>query len=71
MTKVERLAEIEGFNDWMEMLVEYGMESVVPGICSNPHCEYTARVEPDCADGYCEECHSQSVKSFMVLSGLI
>jgi hypothetical protein len=41
------------------------------GICKNPDCSYTTEVEPDCRTGYCEECQTQTVRSLLVLLGLI
>ena len=51
MTKLQTLAEIEGFDDKQELIEEYVIESVVPGICRNDNCDYTADVEPDSRDG--------------------
>lgn len=66
--KGQTLAELEGFNDIMEMLEEYGNESVMPGICMNEGCDYITNVEPDQDRGWCEECHTNSVKSLMELA---
>ena len=68
---LEKLAEIEGFDDSLEMLEEYGIESVVPGICTTLGCSYTTEVEPDCQEGWCEECQKGTVKSAMILAGII
>jgi len=46
-------------------------DSVMIGICKNPNCSYTTEVEPDCRTGYCEECQTQTVRSLLVLLGLI
>lgn len=46
-------------------------DSVVYGACSKPDCDYTVEVEPDCRNGYCEECGSQSVRSILVYLGVI
>ena len=69
--KLELLAEIEGFSDSMDLLEAFVTDSVCPGICMNEDCEYTTEVEPDCTSGYCENCCTQTVKSAMVLAGVI
>ena len=50
---------------------EYALDDVVPGICMNPDCDYTTEVEPDQREGWCEECETRSVRSGIVLAGLI
>lgn len=54
-----------------ELIEEYALDEVVPGICMNPGCLYTARVEPDAREGWCEACCTSSVRSGLVLAGLI
>jgi ssDNA-binding Zn-finger/Zn-ribbon topoisomerase 1 len=53
------------------LIEEYALESVVPGICMNPDCDFTAEVEPDQREGWCEECGTPTVESGIVLAGLI
>jgi len=69
--KLEKLAEIEGYEDVSEFLNEVGFESVVPGICTNPNCDYTTSVEPDQDKGHCENCRTKTVQSCLVLAGVI
>lgn len=69
--KLNRLAEIEGFGSVDEMLSEATFDSSCYGICMNSDCEYTTEVEPDQSHGWCEECGTQSVKSCLILAGLI
>jgi DNA repair exonuclease SbcCD nuclease subunit len=71
LSKFEKLMKIEGFTDEMEFLQEVSMDSVCPGICSNKDCDYTTEVEPDQDAGWCEECDQGSVKSALVLKGII
>jgi hypothetical protein len=71
MTKLEKLAEIEGFDDELDLLQEATGDSVCPGICTNRGCDYTNEVEPDQDQGYCEVCGTQTVKSALVLGGVI
>ncbi len=68
---LQQLAEIEGFEDDLELLEAYGIDSVCPGICTTPGCGYTTEVEPDCQEGWCEECQKGTVKSAMILAGII
>lgn len=69
--KLQKLAEIEGFGDHMQLLEAFIMDSVCPGICMNPSCNYTDNVEPDSDSGWCEECNTNTVKSAMILAGVI
>lgn len=71
MTKLELLAEIEGYEDTMELLEENAIDSVVPGICMNEGCDYTTEVEPDCREGWCECCDTNTVKSCLILANII
>ena len=71
MNKLKTLCDIEGFSDEMEFLEEYAHDSVFPGICMNSRCDYTAHNEPDQDHGYCERCNTSTVKSGLVLLGLI
>lgn len=70
-SKLETLASIEGFDDPMDLLEENHTASAVPGICMNEHCDYIVGVEPDCEDGWCEECDAGTVKSCLILGGII
>jgi len=70
MGKLQDLADIEGMDE-MEMLEEATCDSVAKGICMNPGCDYSTTVEPDCTDGFCEECETQTVQSCLVIAGLI
>ena len=54
-----------------ELIEEYVLETHVPGICMNPDCEYTTEVEPDEREGWCGACGTTSVRSGLVLAGLI
>lgn len=68
--KLELLADQCG-SSIGELLEEYGVASVVPGICMNPGCDYTADCEPDQREGWCGECDTPSVKSLLVLHEVI
>lgn len=71
MNKLEKLMEIEGFEDSLEFMGAYITDSVSPGICKNPGCDYTIEVELDQTKGWCEDCNTQSVVSGMILAGVI
>jgi hypothetical protein len=70
MSKVKTLAKIEGITI-EDMIKRSTFDSVAPGICSNPGCNYTTEVEPDQSHGYCEVCGTQTVTSCLVLMGMI
>jgi hypothetical protein len=68
--KLERLAEEYGITP-DELVLEFGTDSIVPGICMNDGCDFTAEYEPDQREGWCEECDTRSVASALVLAGFI
>ena len=70
MSKLSDLAELEGMDE-MEMLEEATFDSVAKGICTNSGCDYTTEVEPDQDMGWCELCETLTVKSCLVLAGII
>ena len=69
--KLDQLAEDFGYYSSYAMLKEMVFESVVPGICMREDCDYSTDVEPDCRDGWCECCEDNTIKSCMVLGGVI
>lgn len=70
MSKLKKLCEVEGMT--LEEVLENGtFDGVCLGICMNPDCDYTTEVEPDCGDGYCENCDTNTVKSALMLAGMI
>lgn len=69
-SKLQTLARIEGM-EVMEMLEQATFDSVAKGICMNKGCSYTTEVEPDCSTGYCEDCRSRTVKSCLIIEGII
>lgn len=68
--KLDQLASTWGMSV-SELTLTYALDEVVPGICMNPGCTYSAEVEPDQQKGWCEECETTSVTSALVLSGII
>ena len=71
MDKLQKLLEIEGYATLEELLEAVFSDSVSPGICINDGCQYTVEVEPDQDRGWCEVCGTNTVKSALVLAGLI
>ena len=69
--KLELLRELEGYDTVMDMLEKATFDSVCPGICSEPGCDYIATVEPDQDKGWCAACEKGTVKSALILAGLI
>jgi hypothetical protein len=69
--KLAKLLEIEGYENIAEMAEAILSDSVSPAICMNEGCDYTAEMEPDQDRGWCDECGTNSMKSALVLAGLI
>jgi hypothetical protein len=69
--KFKKLVEIEGYDDPVELLADATADSVCPAICMNKDCDFTTELEPDQDHGWCPECQSNSMKSALVLAGLI
>jgi len=68
--KLKVLAEMEGIS--IERLLALATsDSVVTGICIARNCNGTADVEPDCTDGYCEDCKGHTIQSPLMLAGMI
>jgi len=63
-----QLASDWGFSTVDEMLESSVFDSVAPGICP---CGYSTEVEPDCEDGWCEECNDNTIKSCLVIAGIM
>lgn len=68
-TRLRELAESEGFETVADLLDATVTDSVSPGICMT--CGHTGEVEPDQAAGYCDGCGGNTVKSALVLAGVI
>ena len=54
-----------------EMFRQGTFDSVAYGICVNEECDYTIQIEPDATDGWCPECETNTVKSCLVLAGIM
>jgi hypothetical protein len=72
--KLGKLVELEGFEDENELFAAAMSDSVCPAICcnrDNPGCDYTAEMEPDQREGWCEACGTNTVASALILAGFI
>jgi hypothetical protein len=72
--KLDKLCIIEGYDTIDALLSATVIDSVSPAICvnrNNPQCEYTCEMEPDQDCGWCELCGTNTMKSALVLAGLI
>lgn len=69
--KMRQLTESEGYDDVYDMLEAATFDSVVPAICMNEGCDYTTGMEPDQDRGWCEVCETNTVKSCLILAGII
>ncbi len=69
--KLMRLCESEGFKSPYELFQAVAGDSVCPAICMTEGCDFTAEMEPDQAEGYCERCGGQTVVSALVIAGFI
>jgi hypothetical protein len=69
--KLMKLCEIEGFEIVEGVLFLSIIDSVCPAICMTEGCDYTAALEPDSREGYCEACGGNTMVSALILAGLI
>ncbi|HEY3569935.1 MAG TPA: hypothetical protein VGP73_18520 [Thermoanaerobaculia bacterium] len=68
--KLETLAKQYGYSV-EELIAEYALDDTVPGICMNPGCEYVTEYEPDQKNGWCGACRTTTVRSALILAGVI
>jgi hypothetical protein len=72
--KLAKLIELEGFENETALFEAAITDSVCPAICcnpDNPDCGFTAEMEPDQAQGWCEACERGTVVSALVLGDFI
>ena len=69
--KLVALAAAEGYAEVEDFLEHHALDSVVPAICMAPDCEHMTELEPDQRAGFCEACGRQSMKSGLVIAGII
>jgi len=70
-SKLYQLTCDEGYEDILDLLKVAISDSVVPGICIKPSCDYSREIEPDSNSGWCEECEANTVWSCLVLADII
>ena len=69
--KLAKLNEIEGYDAIEELMEAVFSDAVSPAICMNEDCNFTCEMEPDQTEGWCDECHTNTIKAAPVLAGLI
>ena len=69
--KLSELIEAKGAESIEVLVAAMLSDSVSPAICTNEGCNLTCEMEPDQDAGYCEECHTNTLKAAPVLAGLI
>lgn len=69
--KLQKLIVIGGFADELALISESLLDAVCPAICMNPECSYTEDLEPDQQGGWCPECKANTMKSGLILAGII
>ena len=69
--KLAKLLEIEGYDSIEELIAAILSDAVSPAICMNEGCDFTCEMEPDQDRGWCEECHTNTMKAAPVLAAII
>ncbi|MCK1715222.1 MULTISPECIES: hypothetical protein [unclassified Bradyrhizobium] len=70
--KLMRLCDLSGFDSIDDLLLLAALkDSVCPAICMTEGCDYTAVMEPDQDEGFCEACGGNTLVSVLVLADLI
>lgn len=69
--KLQTLTEDFGFAEAIDMAEEYSTDGLCPCICMNEGCDHSEELEPDQDAGWCENCDTNTMKSAMVLMGVI
>ena len=67
----EALLDDLGYDNKEDMLIDYALESVVPGVCSNKDCLAVIDVEPDATHNYCDCCGGGGGRSCLIIWGVI
>lgn len=69
--KLQDIVESEGFQDKNDLMGRCVFDYSSPAICMNEGCDAVYDYEPDQDNGWCEECQTNSVKSALILMGVI
>ena len=67
--RLRELATSEGYETVTDLLEAAATDTISPGICMV--CGCTGEVEPDQDAGHCESCGGNTVKSALVLAGIV
>lgn len=61
-----------GYSDEIDFLQDVASSDLIcNAICMNEDCSYITEMEGDQDQGWCDECHTNTVKSALMLKGLI
>lgn len=71
LDKIKQITDAYCVPDALDLAEEYIADGICPSVCMNPTCDFITDMEPDQDAGYCEECGTNSVKSLMILLGVI
>jgi hypothetical protein len=69
--KLAKLLAIEGYATSHDFAAAFVTDSVCPAICMSDDCNHTTGLEPDQDQGRCDECHTGTMTSGLLLMGLI
>jgi hypothetical protein len=69
--KLDMLVDDFGYDSLEELLAKGTFDSLSPAICMNVGCNYTTEYEPDQDKGWCGDCNTNTVKSALIIVGII
>ena len=69
--KLAALMAAYGFASFEDLYLVAFHDTVGPAICIVPHCDYTADMELDQREGFCEACGRNTVQSALILAEVI
>ena len=69
--KLTKLLTAYGFVSFDDLCLVAFHDTVGPAICTAPSCNYTADMELDQREGYCEACGRNTVQSALIIAGVI
>jgi hypothetical protein len=70
-SKSQVLAEEYGYNESIQLCLDFMFSSLVPAICMNERCNQIEEYEPDQDRGWCRNCNTNTVKSILIIEGVI
>ena len=69
--KLATFCTIEGYEKLDQLMEAAALDSVSPAFCMTEGCDYTCEMEPDQDRGWCEVCGTNTMKSALILAGVI